>query len=328
MTFKRVGVTHYPQTGMQDHSQTLDACHDHTENEAAGEKNKRKWEDEQQNRERDIPGAEKQTRVAATPMDVITLNVGGRLFTTIRATLCQIDGSLLASMFSGRWGESSLNRDEKNHVFLDMDPDCFEFIMKWLRILRIDPGTEFPTIPDKMAIEMGKWRNYFGLAPPIPDFNWRTTDTDHFEVCGKTVKRIGGSSGFYSVRIGPVWNQLADIPSEIEFVCAGWTDRDGDDATCYEGHPVNFGNSFKFGFRSMTDARTRKDPRLIGTGQSDPWAICLKSISPGDRVTINVRHKTCSVKLNGNLIRGGLPLTEPCELVLRLPRVGQSLTLL
>lgn len=316
---------------MQDHSQTLDVCHDLTEKEAAGEKNKRKWEDEQQNRERDILGAEKQTRVAATPMDVITLNVGGRLFTTIRATLCQVDGSLLASMFSGRWGERSLVRDEENHVFLDMDPDCFEFIMKWLRMLRIDPDTEFPTIPDKMVIEMEKWRNYFGLAPPIPDFNWRTVDTAHFEVCGKTVNRIGDSAGFYCVRLGPVWNQLADIPSEIGFVCAGWTDGDDDDdATLYlyKGMPVDFGDSFGFGFRSVTDAMTRKVPRLIDPGQSSPWHIRLNSISPGDHVTINVRHNTYSVKLNGKLIRGGLTLTEPCELVLRLPRVGQSLTLL
>jgi hypothetical protein len=35
--------------------------------------------------------------------DVIELNVGGQRMATKRSTLCQIKGSLLASMFGGRW---------------------------------------------------------------------------------------------------------------------------------------------------------------------------------------------------------------------------------
>lgn len=47
--------------------------------------------------------------------DIINLNVGGANITTTRSTLCQVEGSFLASMFSGRW-EKSLARDENGRV--------------------------------------------------------------------------------------------------------------------------------------------------------------------------------------------------------------------
>ena len=39
-------------------------------------------------------------------------------------TLCQVEGSLLSSQFSGRW-EKSVKRTEDGSVFLDYDPDLF-----------------------------------------------------------------------------------------------------------------------------------------------------------------------------------------------------------
>ena len=55
--------------------------------------------------------AEKQRMKAAdvSDDDIIHLNIGGQKLTTARSTLCQVEGSLLATMFSGRW-EDSLKR--------------------------------------------------------------------------------------------------------------------------------------------------------------------------------------------------------------------------
>ena len=52
--------------------------------------------------------------------DVIELNVGGEIMATTRSTLCQVEGSLLASMFSGRW-EDKLCKDKQRNYFLDLD---------------------------------------------------------------------------------------------------------------------------------------------------------------------------------------------------------------
>lgn len=49
---------------------------------------------------------------------LVTLNVGGRLFTVLRATLRSRPGSLLSAMFSGEW-EPTAVRDEHGHPFID-----------------------------------------------------------------------------------------------------------------------------------------------------------------------------------------------------------------
>jgi len=41
-----------------------------------------------------------------TPSDVLNLNVGGTVISVLRRTLTSIEGSMLASRFSGRWDDS------------------------------------------------------------------------------------------------------------------------------------------------------------------------------------------------------------------------------
>ena len=52
--------------------------------------------------------------------EVIKLDVGGHKFTTSRTTLCSMDGSHLASMFSGRHSNAAL-RNEDGSYFIDRD---------------------------------------------------------------------------------------------------------------------------------------------------------------------------------------------------------------
>lgn len=66
--------------------------------------------------------------------DVIQLNVGGKLFTTTRATLCTVQDSPLAAMVL-RW---ELPKDQDGVLFLDRDPAAFEVILHCLR----NPGLE------------------------------------------------------------------------------------------------------------------------------------------------------------------------------------------
>eukprot|EP00386_Alphamonas_edax_P010261 GDKI01033267.1.p1 GENE.GDKI01033267.1~~GDKI01033267.1.p1 ORF type:complete len:326 (+),score=87.31 GDKI01033267.1:54-980(+) len=70
--------------------------------------------------------------VVVQDTDIIELNVGGRAFTTTRATLCVEEDTLLANMFSGRW-EGSLRTDKKGRIFLNFDPDLFALLLNYLR---------------------------------------------------------------------------------------------------------------------------------------------------------------------------------------------------
>ena len=64
--------------------------------------------------------------------DIIELNVGGQTMATRRSTLCQVEGSLLAPMFGGRW-KGNMMRDKDGRFFLDFNPKYFGFILDYLR---------------------------------------------------------------------------------------------------------------------------------------------------------------------------------------------------
>lgn len=67
--------------------------------------------------------------------EIITLNVGGRRFSTSKQTLTWIPDSFFSSLLSGRI--SSL-RDETGAIFIDRDPEAFVPILNFLRTKELD----------------------------------------------------------------------------------------------------------------------------------------------------------------------------------------------
>lgn len=77
-------------------------------------------------------GKEKEEMAKRFPLkqEVVTLNIGGKKFSTYKSTLTKYPGSLLEAMFSGR---HVLAQDEKGRVFVDRSPQMFEKILDFLR---------------------------------------------------------------------------------------------------------------------------------------------------------------------------------------------------
>ena len=78
--------------------------------------------------------------------DIINLNVGGTKLTTLRSTLCQVEDSLLARIFSGRW-ENNIRRDQDGAVFFDFNPQDFILILDYLRVKKIETPDNPPSLP-------------------------------------------------------------------------------------------------------------------------------------------------------------------------------------
>ena len=98
--------------------------------------------------------------------DVIELNVGGQAMTTKRSTLCQVGGSLLSSMFSGRW-DNSMSRDKDGRIFLDFNPTYFAFILDYLRAKKISTAGKPVTLPNIPSNQLNNYRKlieYLGLG--------------------------------------------------------------------------------------------------------------------------------------------------------------------
>ena len=78
--------------------------------------------------------------------DLIVLNVGGTEFQALRRTLCLVETSTLAAMFSGRWN-GGLKIDEDGRIFVDWDADRFKMILSELRDCSMD-STRKLRVPD------------------------------------------------------------------------------------------------------------------------------------------------------------------------------------
>ncbi|CAB3980898.1 Chaperone dnaK2 [Paramuricea clavata] len=121
--------------------------------------------------ELDAYNAEKQRMkaVEVSDNDIIHLNVGGHKLTTKRSTLCQVEGSLLASIFSGRW-EDSLERDQDGAIFFDFNPQYFLVILDYLRTKKIatpENPTPLPKVPEDQAKSFNTLLEYLGLSDEI-----------------------------------------------------------------------------------------------------------------------------------------------------------------
>ncbi|CAL8465005.1 g4540 [Coccomyxa elongata] len=73
---------------------------------------------------------------------IVSLNVGGRKFTSSRDTICKDSLSMLARMFDANWAGKN-RTDDKGRVFIDRDPEHFGLILNFLRdgvcVLPVNP---------------------------------------------------------------------------------------------------------------------------------------------------------------------------------------------
>eukprot|EP00062_Callorhinchus_milii_P006930 gi/632947992/ref/XP_007889349.1/ PREDICTED: BTB/POZ domain-containing protein KCTD21-like [Callorhinchus milii] len=69
----------------------------------------------------------------------VTLNVGGRLYSTSLTTLTRYPESMLGSMFSGAMPTS----DSQENYFIDRDGEMFRYILNFLRSSHLDLPVDF-----------------------------------------------------------------------------------------------------------------------------------------------------------------------------------------
>ena len=89
---------------------------------------------------------------------MITLNVGGTLFTTTVATLIKYPDSMLAAMFNPESERPPAQKDSSGNYFIDRDPEPFRVILCFLRNARL------PEDIVGCSLEQVGWEAiYFGL---------------------------------------------------------------------------------------------------------------------------------------------------------------------
>ena len=90
--------------------------------------------------------------------EVITLNVGGTLFTTTVATLTKYPNSLLAAMFEPGLERPPARKDKEGNFFIDGEPKPFETILFFLRRGKLTEDIDGCSL-EKLEVEA----DYYGL---------------------------------------------------------------------------------------------------------------------------------------------------------------------
>ena len=102
------------------------------------------------------------------PSDVLRLNIGGTRVDVLRRTLTQVEGSMLASKFSGRWDET-LERDQDGAMFIDQPSELMVPMLNYLRARQIETPVAPPVSPPEFAnpkdlADLYRIVEYYGLT--------------------------------------------------------------------------------------------------------------------------------------------------------------------
>ena len=152
--------------------------------------------------------------------DIIYLNVGGQKLATTRSTLCQVEGSLIASMFNGHWDKNH-KRDKDGAVFLDYNPQYFVPILNYLRAKTF--GTpknlaSLPTVPEAEIKDFKNFVQFLGLSDemfPTEKFNLHTPGVS-LEEDGKVGVNTAGRGDRYVLGQNVYHEQIMNIKLKLE----------------------------------------------------------------------------------------------------------------
>jgi len=119
--------------------------------------------------ERDVEFMKKFINTPGTEHQIVQLNVSGKAMATMRSTLTQCAGSLLASKFGPRW--SVLDEDiVDGGVFFDLSPALFSTILQFLRLKRLcgELDISAPPVPRSSVQTFDRLLDYLSMREYVP----------------------------------------------------------------------------------------------------------------------------------------------------------------
>jgi len=131
--------------------------------------------------------SEKMADIWPKKFDLVKINCSGTIYEVPRATLCGIDGSYLALLFSEE-NVQQIQPDADGCYYLDINPHCFSLIIEYLlnRRLRID--APLPVIPKIQQLNMELLAEAWNLKPFLKENTINTLHGTSLHVNHNTVQ--------------------------------------------------------------------------------------------------------------------------------------------
>ena len=236
--------------------------------------------------------------------DIVHLNVGGKRMTTKKSTLCQVEGSLLASMFSGRW-EDGLERDKDGCIFFDFNPQYFSLILDYLRAKKIETPENRALLPKIPSEQLKNFNILVGYLDLKEELTSTITETFKSHSAGITIEENGavavhGSAGRHQYVLGENIYEVGGIHWQLKlesFLNNNWMF-----VGIVKGDTVPLNNS-SFGWSGSYGWALGNNSQVYNNGQSSNNNSLKNTCKQGD-----------TVKLTLNCATSTLTLVVPCGL--------------
>jgi hypothetical protein len=209
----------------------------------------------------------------ATSSDVVELNVGGVLYTTLKVTLARDPSSVIGRWFTGDRtsataaadpSDAQLGRDSKGRYFIDRDGVLFRFVLDYLRNGRL-------VLPESFAesTRLRQEADFYGLSdlakslPPVSGI--RLSPSSQLGGRGGSVGGFGNGDGSAPMSPGIdaiIGGGLAGTGGGCgaELFSVGGGREQGYIVVGYRG-------TFQFGRDGLTDVKFRKISRILVSGR-------------------------------------------------------------
>ena len=230
--------------------------------------------------------------------DIVHLNVGGKRMTTKKSTLCQVEGSLLASMFSGRW-EDGLERDKDGCIFFDFNPQYFSLILDYLRAKKIETPENRALLPKIPSEQLKNFNILVGYLDLKEELTSTITETFKSHSAGITIEENGavavhGSAGRHQYVLGENIYEVGGIHWQLKlesFLNNNWMF-----VGIVKGDTVPLNNS-SFGWSGSYGWALGNNSQVYNNGQSSNNNSLKNTCKQGDTVKLTLNCATSTLTL-------------------------------
>ncbi|CAF0782672.1 unnamed protein product [Brachionus calyciflorus] len=228
--------------------------------------------------------------------DIVRLNVGGQLFSTLKSTLTKKIKNESGQFYSPTMFEGLVNGfvqpkyDENQAIFIDRNPKYFSYILDYLRIANTETDFELPDNVDKKDLRKeAKYYNIEGLLEmtdtKLLKSNILTSDSakDLMKLCGfpESEKWFlvyrGSKDGFgakdFHAKCDGVAKTLTVVKTANGNVFGGYTEAAWSQTGSYKSDP----NAFLF---SLVNKRTSPVKIKISHGYDSYSIYCSSHCGP------------------------------------------------
>jgi len=131
--------------------------------------------------------SEKMADIWPKRFEIVKINCSGNVYEVPRGTLCSIEGSYLAELFSEE-NTRSIRPDADGCYYLDINPHVFSLVIEYLLNRRLRVDAPLPIVPKAQQLNMELLAEAWNLKPFLKENRLNTVHGTSLHINGNTLQ--------------------------------------------------------------------------------------------------------------------------------------------